>query len=580
MRWMPMFVLAACCVGGSCDSTGPLPTRHLAIMGGTGQTDTVGQTLPIPYDVLVRDQDGAPLAGVAVPWTVVSGGGSFSSADAVTDANGRARATRVLGPATGVHVSRVEIPGAIEIATFTTIAVADTPALALKTVGDRQTADAGATLGPYSVRVTDAFGNNKSSVIVQFTARGGSVTAASVPTAGNGVASTTHTLSTAPGPDTVMAVVPATGDTLYFVSFAVGAIPIVAQVPVPASYGLHDTYVRDGIAFACVWNSGVIIFDVGDGRAGGTPAVPVSINIFLPNDNAVPGGRQVHNAWWFYNPVLNEKRYLFIGQEGPGAIGSNSSGDIHVVDVSDFQNPVEVAFYHLAGAGVHNFWMDEPAQVLYAAYYNGGVVALDVSGTLTGDLASREIARIQPGGAGNTYTWGVQLHTNGSLYAVDMLSGVWQLQRTGGTFSVAGGGNNVPERFGSDLWVHGDYLYSGTWGTRAGNPGNTLKIWHLSATGTPSLVGSIVTPNISTVSDVQVSNDGQVLVFSAEGGSGAGLYVYGLGDPQNPVLMGRSTGLSLHTATISDIGGRRYVFAAKNPSLPAMVVFDITALAP
>jgi hypothetical protein len=53
-------------------------------------------------------------------------------------------------------------------------------------------------------------------------------------------------------------------------------------------------------------------------------------------------------------------------------------------------------------------------------------VALDVSGALSGDLSSRLIARSQPGGAGNTYVWGVML-ANGHLYASDMLSGLWEL---------------------------------------------------------------------------------------------------------------------------------------------------------
>jgi hypothetical protein len=70
--------------------------------------------------------------------------------------------------------------------------------------------------------------------------------------------------------------------------------------------------------------------------------------------------------------------------------------------------------------------MDEERQILYAAYYNAGVVALDVSGTLSGDISSRLLSRIRPGGSGKTYTWGVQL-ANGSLYASDMLSGLWQL---------------------------------------------------------------------------------------------------------------------------------------------------------
>jgi hypothetical protein len=70
--------------------------------------------------------------------------------------------------------------------------------------------------------------------------------------------------------------------------------------------------------------------------------------------------------------------------------------------------------------------MDEEKQILYAAYYNGGVVALDVSGTLAGDLSTRLLAQVKPGGQGDTYTWGVQL-ANGWLYAIDMLSGLWQL---------------------------------------------------------------------------------------------------------------------------------------------------------
>jgi len=206
-----------------------------------------------------------------------------------------------------------------------------------------------------------------------------------------------------------------------------GTIALRASVPIPPAYGIHDTYVRDGIAFVFAWNTGVIIYDVGNGIAGGTPALPREISRLLTADDGVDGGSAVHNGWWFHNPVRGENRYLFIGQEGAGVIGSASSGDLHVVDVSDLAHPAEVAFFHLAGAGTHNFWMDEARQILYMAYYNGGVVALDVSGTLEGDLSNRLIAEIEPGGAGNTYVWGVQL-SGGSLYAIDMLSGLWQLK--------------------------------------------------------------------------------------------------------------------------------------------------------
>jgi hypothetical protein len=200
-----------------------------------------------------------------------------------------------------------------------------------------------------------------------------------------------------------------------------GSVTQASSTPIPPNYGIHDTFVRDGICFAFAWNEGVYVYDVGNGTAGGTPANPVKVG------SVVTQGGEAHNGWWFHNPTNGEKKYLFVGQEGPGTIGSSSTGDIHVVDVSDLTTPVEVASYSLPGAGTHNFWLDEPNQRLYAAYYNGGVVALDVSGTLTGDLSSREIARVRPGGNGGTYTWGVMLW-NGSLYAIDMLSGLWQLR--------------------------------------------------------------------------------------------------------------------------------------------------------
>ena len=114
-------------------------------------------------------------------------------------------------------------------------------------------------------------------------------------------------------------------------------------MPVPPLYGIHDTYVRDGLAFVFAWNTGVIIYDVGNGIRSGSPAAPVEVSRILTAASGVKGGSAVHNGWWFHNPVSGEQRYLFVGQEGAGIIGAASSGDIHVVDVSDLANPTEVA---------------------------------------------------------------------------------------------------------------------------------------------------------------------------------------------------------------------------------------------
>ncbi|MBL8987388.1 MAG: hypothetical protein JNJ80_14045 [Gemmatimonadetes bacterium] len=363
---------------------------------------------------------------------------------------------------------------------------------------------------------------------------------------------------------------------------AIGAVPagqdpvLVGEVGIPPTYGIHDTYVRDGIAFVCAWNAGVIIYDVGDGRRGGSPSFPVEISRLITADNGVPGGPAVHNAWWFHNPVSNEKRYLFIGQEGPASLFSTASGDLHVIDVSDLANPREVATLTIPGAGIHNFWMNEATQTLYAAYYNAGVVALDVSGTLSGNLTSRIKAQRAIGGAGNTFTWGVML-AGGSLWANDIVSGFWRLDPV--TLQPIAGGNNVPERWGSDLWVTGTHGYSGTWGgtARGGTGfGDAIKIWSL-AGGGPTLVDSLKIPNIRTVSDLEVSDDGNLLVVTTERLGGAGLYVYGLTDPAKPNLLGfRAVSTGLHTGTLARIGGRLYVFAAKNPTDPALQVYDIT----
>src|SRR5205085_554693 len=75
--------------------------------------------------------------------------------------------------------------------------------------------------------------------------------------------------------------------------------------------------------------------------------------------SVVTAGGKAHNVWWYHEAATGHKRFAFVGEEGPGSIGASSSGDIHVVDVSNLASPREVAFYHLDGAGTHNFSVDE-----------------------------------------------------------------------------------------------------------------------------------------------------------------------------------------------------------------------------
>ncbi|MGH9258601.1 MAG: hypothetical protein ACRD08_01695, partial [Acidimicrobiales bacterium] len=84
----------------------------------------------------------------------------------------------------------------------------------------------------------------------------------------------------------------------------------------------------------------------------------------------------------------------------------------------------------------------------------------------------------------------------------------------------------------------------------------------------------------STVSDIEVSADGTLLIFSAYG-SQAGLHVYALTNPARPTFVARAlVAAGLHTATLGMIGGRLYVFAAKDPPNPALMIYDVTGLVP
>jgi hypothetical protein len=443
--------------------------------------------------------------------------------------------------------------------------------------GDRQSGAAGVELPlPLRVRVTDGglpLGNRA----LLWSPTGGGTLLDAVGTDAEGVASARVRLGST-GPQSVTVRVDGDGPAAVFSLRAVAPdYPLqVGEVAIPPEYGIHDTFVRDGIAFVCAWNTGVIIFDVGEGRAGGSPSRPVEIGRLVTEDGGVPGGAAAHNAWWFHNPVTQERRYLFVGQEGPATLFTSASGDIHVVDVADLSRPREVASLRIPGAGAHNFWMDEGRQVLYAAYYNAGVIAVDVSGQLQGSLASRVRAQVAIGGADSTFVWGVQL-ANGALWANDIVSGFWKLDPV--TLQPMAGGRNVPERWGSDLWVHGSYAYTGTWGGRPRHGtgyGDVVNVWRIDGAG-PLLASTLTIPNVRTVSDVQVSDDGALLVLTTERLSGQGLHVYDLADPARPVLRGSATvSTGLHTGTVARIGGRLFVFAAKNPGSPALQVYDIT----
>jgi hypothetical protein len=439
--------------------------------------------------------------------------------------------------------------------------------------GDGQTALVDDALGfPLRVRVTNGT-QPVSGQTVEWTASAGAGTVSPAgATNASGIATATFRV-TGPGAHTVTARVPGTTESVEFsVTGVANRAPVLVYEKTGAPVtGMHDTYVRDGIAFVSAWDQGLVLYDVGNGIRGGTVANPVEISRILTAANGVPGGRAVHNAWWFHNPVTSERRYVFVGQEGPGVLGVSSSGDIHVVDVSDLTQPVEVAYVTIPGAGTHNFWMDEARQILYAGYYNAGVVAIDVSGTLTGNISSRIVHQVRPGGNNNTYVWGVQL-AGGSLWASDILSGFWELDPV--TLQTRSGGDNVPDRYSTDLWVHGSYAYTGTLSGRGPSAVMIINVWKIDGTA-PVLVDSVPMPQAGIVSDLQVTDDGTLLVATSHGSS-SGLVVFSLERPERPAIVGRTTSpVSIHTGEVETIGGRHYVFTRTTGPVSGWQIWEV-----
>jgi hypothetical protein len=208
---------------------------------------------------------------------------------------------------------------------------------------------------------------------------------------------------------------------------------------------VHDVWVHDGIAYSSEWQTGVVVVDVGNGRWGGSIERPVFVT-------AVPYPVGATHAAFPYLQESTGKFYLFLGDEisggrgaawagagadnqrydpatGEGGVQGRMSGYVHVIDFTDPENPRDVARYEVPEAGAHNLWVED--DVLYQAYYKGGLRVVDVSGELMGDLGrqGREIAIYKPqdpGGflANQVSVWGGQPY-KGNVFFSDMNSGLW-----------------------------------------------------------------------------------------------------------------------------------------------------------
>jgi hypothetical protein len=204
---------------------------------------------------------------------------------------------------------------------------------------------------------------------------------------------------------------------------------------------LHDLQVKDGLAYLAYWRDGLIILDVGNGMAGGSPENPKLVSQYHFNHYELYGDGWLAGS----HSVFRYKNYLFVGDEVFPAVFDIDDRDripvraiCHVMDVSDIKHPREVAQYEVPEGGSHNFWAAN--DMLYEGYYSGGARVLDISGELRGDLyrQGREIARFWTGDSKGfrpnlPFTWGGQPCSvtcdspllNSLIYFNDIHSGLW-----------------------------------------------------------------------------------------------------------------------------------------------------------
>ena len=202
---------------------------------------------------------------------------------------------------------------------------------------------------------------------------------------------------------------------------------------------IHDLWVRDGIAYSAQGGVGTVVVDVGNGKYGGTIENPKLITVFPINSG--------HEIYPYYQKKTG-KTYLFIGDEEmnragrvwegtnyrgsmyeSGGVAQTSGGYTHIVDFTDPMRPKKVGRYHLEDYGSHDIIVED--DVLYQAYYDGGVRVVDVSGELLGNLAEqrREIAVFKPydpkGFTANAPFVMNAMPWKGQVLFTDFNSGLW-----------------------------------------------------------------------------------------------------------------------------------------------------------
>jgi adhesin/invasin len=189
-----------------------VPTQILRASIDT-QTALINQVVSVLPAVEVRDTFFNPVPGVAVAFTVLSGGGNIvpGTGTVITDANGVARITSwTLGPLVGLNELEVTAPLSGSPILFSANAITTTATNVVLLAGNAQSGTVAQSLGtPYAVQVLDAAGLPVQSAPVHWAvdSLGGVMSPTSTLTDVNGIATSTRFLGQKAGSQTATATV-------------------------------------------------------------------------------------------------------------------------------------------------------------------------------------------------------------------------------------------------------------------------------------------------------------------------------------------------------------------------------------
>ena len=189
------------------------------------QTGTVGQPLGSPLQVLVTDALGNPVSGATVSWSPDPGDGSAGPTTSATNGSGIASTSWTLGSSPGSQSLDASVGGAGSV-TFSANAQAGAPANIVIQSGNNQTGTVGQTLSsPLQVLVTDSENNPLSGVTVSWAPDPGDGSASPTTSAtnGSGIASSSWTLGSTAGGQTLSAGASGAGSANFSATAEAGA---------------------------------------------------------------------------------------------------------------------------------------------------------------------------------------------------------------------------------------------------------------------------------------------------------------------------------------------------------------------